>query len=82
MYATATSCLPDTIYLAYLLADGSERAIKGLNVVINMLDNHPRNQDIIQSASNTVSQIAPGGCVSQSVLYASLVEFKTLDYEI
>lgn len=49
---------------------------------INTLDSHPKNQDIMQSASNTVSSIALLGGVSQTVLHESLVEFNTLVCEI
>lgn len=49
---------------------------------VNTLDTHPRNQDIMQSASNTLSPIVLLGCVSQTVLCASLVAFNILVCEI
>lgn len=49
---------------------------------INTLDSHPRNQDIMQSASDTVSPVVLLDCVSQTVLNASLVRFNALVCEI
>lgn len=86
MYSTATSFLSGYNQFCSLFSRcirGSSQMIKhGHFQHFNTLDSHPRNEDIMQSASNTVSPMVLLGYVSQTVLHASLVEFNTLVSEI
>lgn len=50
MYATAASCSPDKAFFFSRCIRKSNQRIKCDHQHINILDNHPRSQDIVQSA--------------------------------